>query len=76
MKRSGGRPGRPFGHVTISQLELHVRSCQHDTSELTSVLAELGHRRTSRAVELKSLVQRLLGERARPPQKPHDPILE
>ena len=76
MKRSGGRPGRPFGHVTIEQLEKQVRACQDDPSELTAVLAELGHRQTRRAEELKSLVQRLLGEKARPPQKPHDPILD
>ena len=76
MKRSGGRSGRPFGHVSISQLERHVRSCRDDSTELIAVLAELGHRGTKRAEELKSLVQRLLGEKAHPPQKPGGPIFE
>ena len=74
MKRSGGRAGRPFGHVPMNQLESYVRSCQGDTSELLAVLAELGRRDTNRAEELKSLVQRLLGEKARPPQKAAGPI--
>ena len=76
MKRSGGRSGRPFGHVSVSQLEAHVRSCKHDSTELMAVIAELGHRETRRAEELRSLVQRLLGEKARPPQRPQEPILE
>ena len=76
MKRSGSRPGRPFGHFAISQLESHVRSCQDDPSELLAVLDELGHRETNRAEDLKSLVQRLLGEDAHPPQKPAGPIFE
>jgi hypothetical protein len=40
-----------------------------------AVLSELGHRQTRRAGTLKTLVQRLLGEKARPPQKPHEPFL-
>jgi hypothetical protein len=76
MKRSGGQSGRPFGHVSIEQLERHVRACSEDVSEMMAVLSELGHRETKRAENLKSLVQRLLGEKARPAQKPHEPLLE
>jgi hypothetical protein len=72
MKRSGGRAGRPFGHVSIDQLESHVQASRDEPSELMAILAELGRRETRRAEELKSLVQRLLGEKARPPQKPHE----
>lgn len=70
MKRRGGRSGRPFGHFSIEELEQNVRTCQNDSPELLAVLAELGHRRTKRADDLRSLVQRLLGEKAHPPQKP------
>lgn len=69
MKRSGGKSGRPFGHFSIDRLESHVRTCSEDSSEMTAVLAELGHRETRRAEDLKSLVRRLLGDKAHPPQK-------
>ena len=60
MQRSGGRAGRPLGHLTIEQLEATVRSGAGDGTALLSVLGELGYRKTPRALELKSLVQRLL----------------
>ena len=60
MKRSGGRAGRPFGQLTIVQLEQHVAASKSDFSELTAILAELGHRTTKRALALKDLVNRLL----------------
>ncbi|MGV1682195.1 hypothetical protein [Sphingopyxis sp. NJF-3] len=60
MQRSGGRSGRPFGHMTIDAIEQHVRAANGDQDELTAILAELGHRNTKRAHELKDLVTRLL----------------
>ena len=60
MQRSGGRVGQPFGHVSIDQLEATVRSYSGEGTELLSVLGELGFRKSPRAQQLKSLVQRLL----------------
>lgn len=59
MKRSGGTAGRPMGHLSIEALEAHTRASEHDPVELTLVLAELGYRKTKRALELKDLVARL-----------------
>lgn len=60
MRRSGGRAGRPFGHLSIDQLEVAVQSNHGDGTELMSILGELGFRHSRRASELKSLVERLL----------------
>lgn len=62
MKRSGGRAGRPFAHVTITELEAYVRSHQRDRSELLVILAELGQRSTKRAATLKRLIERLFAD--------------
>ena len=60
MQRSGGRSGRPFGHMTIADLESHTSISATERYELTAILAELGFRKTKRAIELKDLVSRLL----------------
>jgi hypothetical protein len=62
MKRSGGRAGRPFAHLSILEIEARVRLSEHDPLELTAILAELGYRTTKRAKELRELVIRLLGD--------------
>jgi uncharacterized coiled-coil protein SlyX len=49
-----------MGHVPITELEAYVARSERDANELTLVLAELGHRKTKRSLELRSLVQRLL----------------
>ena len=59
MKRSDGTAGRPMGHLSIDALEAHTRASESDHIELTLVLAELGYRKTKRALELKDLVARL-----------------
>lgn len=64
MQRSGGRVGRPFGHVSIGDLEAQVRANRKDRRELMAVLAELGRRHSKRAGELKDLVRRLLDEKS------------
>lgn len=66
MQQSGGRAGRPFGHLSIDELEAAVRSNAGEGTELLSVLGELGFRKSSRAQELKSLVQRLLRSHEEP----------
>ena len=60
MQRSGGRSGRPFGHMSIADLESHTNISPDQRDELTAILAELGYRKTKRAIELKDLVSRLL----------------
>jgi uncharacterized coiled-coil protein SlyX len=60
MKRSGGIAGRPMGHMTIEQLEAVVSGAAGSVDELQLVYAELGHRKTKRAEELRALVLRLL----------------
>jgi ATP:corrinoid adenosyltransferase len=63
MKRSGGTAGRPLGHLAITQLEALVSTSRDKPDELHLVLAELGHRKSKRATELRDLVTRLLDER-------------
>ena len=60
MQRSGGRSGRPFGHMSVADLESHVSISGTEKDELTAIVAELGFRKTKRAVTLKDLVGRLL----------------
>jgi hypothetical protein len=60
MKRSGGIAGRPMGQMTVEQLESIVSGAAGDIDELRLVYAELGHRKTKRADELRALVLRLL----------------
>ena len=60
MKRGGGKAGRPLGAWAINQLEVHVASNKTDNDELQLALAELGYRKTPRAVDLKDLVKRLI----------------
>jgi len=60
MQRSGGRSGRPFGNMSIGELEAHTNISVAERDELTAILAELGFRNTKRALELKDLVGRLL----------------
>lgn len=60
MKRSGGIAGRPMAHLSVTELEALVKACEREKDELTLVLAELGHRKTKRATDLKSLTERLL----------------
>ena len=59
MKRSGGQLGRPLAHMSVEALERLARNAQHDYDELTMLRAELKHRKTRRARELKDLVDRL-----------------
>lgn len=65
MKRGGGKAGRPMGIWSIELLEAHVRANKADDDELQLVLAELGYRRTQRAMELKELVKRLIDKNRR-----------
>lgn len=60
MKRSGGKAGRPFGHMSIEAIETHVNQSRDDLQELMSISAELGNRKTRRALELADLVARLI----------------
>lgn len=69
MKRSGGKAGRPMGQRSIQELEEHAASAEGEVDELLLIFAELGHRKSKRAAELKSLVDRLLAE-SRPLPKP------
>lgn len=48
-----------MAHMSVEALEKHVRAFDHDQDELTLVLAELGYRKTKRALELHELVSRL-----------------
>ena len=63
MQRGGGRTGRPFGPLTIEDLETAVRSNAGDGTELRSILGELAFRKSARAQQLKSLVQEKLRAR-------------
>lgn len=65
MKRSGGEAGRPMGHYSIAMLEKAVARNKTDNDELQLVLAELGYRKTSRAMELKDLTLRLIDKNRR-----------
>jgi hypothetical protein len=65
MKRSGGEAGRPMGKYSIVQLEKTVAKNKTDNDELQLVLAELGYRKTHRAMELKDLVFRLIDKNRR-----------
>jgi len=65
IKRSGGKAGRPMGTWSVEQLEKHVRANKADDDELQLVLAELGYRRTQRAMDLKELVKRLIDKNRR-----------
>ncbi len=65
IKRGGGKAGRPMGTWSIDLLEKHVRANKADDDELQLVLAELGHRRTQRAMDLKELVKRLIDKNRR-----------
>ncbi len=65
MKRSGGKAGRAMGHYSIEQLEKHVAANKTENDELQLVLAELGYRRTTRAMDLKDLVLRLIDKNRR-----------
>lgn len=65
MKRSGGEAGRPMGKYSIVQLEKTVTTNKTDNDELQLVLAELGYRKTQRAMELKDLVFRLIDKNRR-----------
>lgn len=63
IRRGGGKAGRPMGTWSIDMLEKHVRANKADDDELQLVMAELGYRRTQRAMELKALVSRLIDDR-------------
>lgn len=63
MQRSGGKAGRPMAHLSIAALEATVSNAGGEIDELRLALAELGHRKTKRAAELRDLVIRLLDER-------------
>lgn len=76
MKRSGGEAGRPLGQATVPDLEKLVSQAGGQTDELQLVLAELGHRKTKRARELKSLVKRLLGDVVRKPKRDDGPLFD
>jgi len=65
IKRGGGKAGRPMGTWAIELLEKHVRANKADNDELQLVLAELGYRRTQRAMDLKELVKRLIDKNRR-----------
>lgn len=65
MRRGGGKAGRPLGTWSVEQLEKHVGANKTDNDELQLALAELGYRRTQRAMELKSLVLRLIDKNRR-----------
>lgn len=65
MKRSGGVAGRPMAHLAITDLEVTVTSSGADKDELILVLAELGYRKSRRAMQLRDLVKRMLDERER-----------
>lgn len=54
-----------MGHLSVQQLEKHVAANKTDNDELQLVLAELGYRRTARAMELKDLVLRLIDKNRR-----------
>ena len=63
MKRSGGDAGRPLGHLAVTDLETTVTNAGADKDELILVLAELGYRKSRRAMQLRDLVSRMLNER-------------
>jgi hypothetical protein len=65
IKRGGGKAGRPMGTWSIDLLEKHVRDNKADDDELQLVLAELGYRRTQRALDLRALVLRLIDKNHR-----------
>jgi len=54
-----------MGHLSIQQLEKQVAANKADNDELQLALAELGYRRTARAMELKDLVLRLIDKNRR-----------
>jgi hypothetical protein len=76
MKRSGGIAGRPMGHLQIDELEKLVSKADGNWDELTLVLAELGHRKTKRANELRDLTARVLDERFRKDRRDIGPLFE
>lgn len=76
MKRSGGVAGRPMGHLSIVDLEALVAKANGNWDELTLVLAELGHRKTKRANELRDLTARVLGERYKKDRRDIGPLFE
>jgi hypothetical protein len=59
---------RPYLNSTIDDLERLVGAAKEDAAVLAAVAEELTHRRTPRAVALRSLVSRLRGA-ARPPAR-------
>lgn len=54
-----------MGHYSIDQLEAHTAENKSENDELQLVLAELGHRRTPRARDLKDLVARMIDKNRR-----------
>ena len=65
MKRGGSKAGRPMGTWSIKLLEDHVGMNKAENDALQLVLAELGYRRTQRAMELKELVKRVIDKNRR-----------
>lgn len=59
MKRSGGRAGRPFAHLSVVEIEKHLKDVT-SMSDLQAIRAELGFRTTKRSKVLQSLVARLI----------------
>jgi hypothetical protein len=76
MQRSGGRSGRPFGHLNIVEIEIQVRQSMNDHFELVAILSELGFRKTNRAEELRALITKLLGDRKPRTNKSAGPMFE
>jgi hypothetical protein len=60
VQRSGGKAGRPFGHLSIIELEAQAEKSRAEQDELTALIGELHHRKTKRATELRDLCYRLL----------------
>jgi hypothetical protein len=60
--------------VSIDALEHQVRTHEADDFELLAIFAELGHRRTNRAADLKALVARLLENKV--PKSPATPLFD
>ena len=59
MKRSGGKPGRPFYHYSIDQPEAQVKEIR-EFNDLKALRAKLGHRKSKRASEQDDLLARLI----------------
>ena len=76
VKRSGGKAGRPMGDWPILRLENYTADAGGEVDELLLILGELGRRRSKRAAQLKSLVNRLLADSRPKPDSGDAPLFD